>query len=619
MRGIGRTLSRLPAARAFIAGAALLAGVAAPAAQAQAQDKGKLTAHAANETAYAVPRTAPAGSGAEVALPRPLSPSVAAQIRHIFALQSHGSLAAAAQLTSRLRDHLLLGPILADLYLGPYHHSTVSELTAWLARYGDQPDAPAIRHLLRLRAPRGAKLPPKPHLALLAPPRPLAAPAADPPRSDIGFNRSPWLDGQVSRLDWAGNTGAALNAIQAASISHAYGASLRGEVAQTLFTRGNDAAALAVAAAAEQEANGRVGLPGYIAGLAAWRSGHPGRALPFFRRAAKARDAAPGLRSAAAFWAARAALRVHRPAAYVPWMQRAARDSTGFYGLLARHLLGLDDGLAGLKHQTLGLADVDAVDATPQGHRAFALLQVGQAGRADVELRTLWPAARDNPALKRALMLVAAHAGLVDLASQIAMKSAGGQGDTFAVLTLPALHPRGGFRIDPALMYALARLESNFNAGAMSGAGAMGLMQLMPGTANLMARESGIAASGVWGLRDPSTNLALGQHYVAYLAGQPKIDNDLIRILASYNAGPFAAASWRTTAADRKDPLLYMEAIPNQETRRFVRRVLAYSWVYAAQMHLPAHSLDAMAEGRFPRFVPYNGSTSVADAAPILH
>ena len=103
--------------------------------------------------------------------------------------------------------------------------------------------------------------------------------------------------------------------------------------------------------------------------------------------------------------------------------------------------------------------------ATDAGRRAFALLQVGQPERAADELRGLWPAVQDDPALRRALLLVAAGVGLTDCAAQLAAWSEAADPEAGETLqfALPALHPAGGFRVDPALVYALTRVESNFD------------------------------------------------------------------------------------------------------------------------------------------------------------
>ncbi len=64
---------------------------------------------------------------------------------------------------------------------------------------------------------------------------------------------------------------------------------------------------------------------------------------------------------------------------------------------------------------------------------------------------------------------------------------------------------------------------------------------------------------------------------------------DLLRLLASYNAGPGNFARWVSQIRDNDDPLLFIEAIPIDETRAHVPRVLTYTWIYAARLHLPAH------------------------------
>src|SRR5574340_151886 len=160
MRGIGYTLSRLSGTRAMFAGAAFLAGTVAPTAHAQP----------AAQTAMAVPRAAPP-KGAEVALPEPLDPSQAAEVRQIFLLQGQGKIAAAEHATARLSDQTLLGSILAERYLGPYTNTSVAQLEDWLRRFGDQAPAPAIYALLLRKLPRGATAPPPPHVLSLPTPQ----------------------------------------------------------------------------------------------------------------------------------------------------------------------------------------------------------------------------------------------------------------------------------------------------------------------------------------------------------------------------------------------------------------------------------------------------------------
>jgi soluble lytic murein transglycosylase-like protein len=181
---------------------------------------------------------------------------------------------------------------------------------------------------------------------------------------------------------------------------------------------------------------------------------------------------------------------------------------------------------------------------------------------------------------------------------------------------VPRLRPAGGFSVDPALVYALTRLESNFDPAAISPAGARGLMQIMPATAQYITGDLFYAAAR---LHEPSSNLQIGQRYINYLSQLDGLRNDLIRMLASYNSGPGNFLRWGPEIRDNGDPLLFIEAIPVNETRAFVAHALIYSWIYAARMHLPAPSLEELADGEFPRFTPVAGERTMALGAPAFH
>ena len=137
MQGTGRVLSRLSAAWAFIAGAAILAGAAASVVHAR---------DAVEDVAMAVPRVSPLGASG-VALPQPLPPSEAARIRTIFGMQRRADPAAAGE-TARLSDTLLLGHLLADRLTRAGAVAPADQLGAWLVHYPDLPDAPALYSLL---------------------------------------------------------------------------------------------------------------------------------------------------------------------------------------------------------------------------------------------------------------------------------------------------------------------------------------------------------------------------------------------------------------------------------------------------------------------------------------
>jgi soluble lytic murein transglycosylase len=587
---------RSPSATAFrllLLGATLTLGVQAPA-----------VAQRVDQTAMSVPR--PASQGRAAGFPQPLAPSDAARLRHIFDLHARNEMPAAARETERLEDRRLLGHVLADRWLRPGAQPPLPEVVAWLTDYADHPDASAIHAILVRRAPAGMALPAPPREDRLADGAEDVPEEREPPTRRI--NRNPSLDRSVrdkARDDAEG----ALALVERSRASGAYAALLRAEVAQVLFQQGRDEEAFRIASAAARESGGSA-FPGYIAGLAAWALNQPEAALAYFEHAARSEIAAPATRAAAAFWTARAAVRARRPQAYVPWMMQAAQEPRTFYGLVARRALGLPMGFA-WQSEVAGEGEAAAMAETAAGWRALALLQIGQPARAEAELRALWPRVQGNAGVVRAMLLVASQSNMSELASQLATlsQSADGRPRDFARFPLPRLEPMHGFRIDPALLYALARQESNFDPGAVSPAGARGILQIMPATASYVTGDSSLRGANVARLHDPGFSLEVGQRYVHYLARMGQVDGDLIRLLAAYNNGPGNLSRWLPAIRHRADPFLFIESIPVGETRVFVQRVLAYSWIYAARLGLPSPSLDALATGRFPQF---QGAPAVA-------
>lgn len=576
---------------AFLCGAALLAGAPAPAAAQRGPH---------DQTAMSLPRPSPPGARETVdipGLPPVLSPSEASRLRRIFQLQARGELAAAAREAERLEDRRLMGHVLADRWSRPGAAPAAEALKAWLAEYADHPDATAMFERLARLLPRGAALPaPPPAADALSPETSLVPEERDATAQT--FTRNPALDRAVREKAREGKAQAGLALIAGTrGIAPAYRAALKADLAIGLFRAGQDKDAFRIAAEAARAAPGNA-QAAFAAGLAAWGLERYELALPFFEQAARTEGAAPALRSAAAFWTARAAVRARRPALYIPWMTQAAQEPRTFYGLVARRALGLPTRFA-WERELAGEAEAAALAETAGGWRALALLQIGQTARAEAELRQLWGRARDNPALTRAMLVVASQAGMTGLASQLAAASQGADGRPrdFARFPLPPLKPQDGFRVDPALLYALVLQESNFDPKAVSPAGARGLMQLMPATASYVAGEAAAQR-----LHEPGVSLEIGQRYLLHLARHEGVGGNLIRLLAAYNAGPGNLMKWLPAAGHRDDPFLFIEAIPLDETRDFVRRALAYSWIYASRLGLPAPSLDQLAAGGFPTF-----------------
>jgi soluble lytic murein transglycosylase-like protein len=164
---------------------------------------------------------------------------------------------------------------------------------------------------------------------------------------------------------------------------------------------------------------------------------------------------------------------------------------------------------------------------------------------------------------------------------------------------LPPWQPAAGFTVDKALVYGFMRQESAFNPKARSFVGAMGLMQLMPATARLVANRYAPEAAGgnPW---DPSINMSLGQGYINSLLSEA--DDNLVRTVAGYNGGPGNVSRWDNSLNASADPLLYIASIPLNETRDFVQRVLANYWMYQIRLGQPTPSLDQIAAHEWPRY-----------------
>ena len=136
--------------------------------------------------------------------------------------------------------------------------------------------------------------------------------------------------------------------------------------------------------------------------------------------------------------------------------------------------------------------------------------------------------------------------------------------------------------IDPAWAYGILRAESAWMSDAHSGADARGLMQLLPGTAALVAKRNGLPWSGGDSLYDPQVNVQLGTRYLAQMAG--RYDGAPWLASAAYNAGPNKVDQW-VAARGQLAPDLFVASIPYKETREYVARVMAFAVIYDWRLH----------------------------------
>ncbi|PIQ29236.1 hypothetical protein COW36_17380 [bacterium (Candidatus Blackallbacteria) CG17_big_fil_post_rev_8_21_14_2_50_48_46] len=134
------------------------------------------------------------------------------------------------------------------------------------------------------------------------------------------------------------------------------------------------------------------------------------------------------------------------------------------------------------------------------------------------------------------------------------------------------------YALPQALVAGLTWQESMYKADIRSRAGAVGLMQLMPATARETAAKAGLKGFKQTQLTQPEINIQLGSFYLREQLN--RWQGDLIPTIASYNAGPGAVSRWKRSFGELEADL-FIEQIPYDETRRYVKQVLTHSWVYA--------------------------------------
>lgn len=147
------------------------------------------------------------------------------------------------------------------------------------------------------------------------------------------------------------------------------------------------------------------------------------------------------------------------------------------------------------------------------------------------------------------------------------------------------------YPVPKELVLSIARRESEFDPGVISGAGARGYMQLMPGTAKLVSGQLGIEYDLDRLLTDPAYNARLGSRYLAGLAD--RFDGNAVMMAAGYNAGPGRPIGWMERFGDPRkgdiDIIDWIEMIPFDETRNYVMRVTESLPVYRARLGKPPH------------------------------
>jgi peptidoglycan lytic transglycosylase len=320
-------------------------------------------------------------------------------------------------------------------------------------------------------------------------------------------------------------------------------------------------------------------LSGYIA-LRFMKN--PSLAVDHFTRVL-ARSTTPWGKSRAAYWSGRAAEADSKPQLAAKWYAAGAENMPTFYGQLAAHQLGDDAPPHPLPEPKPTPEELTEFDARPLV-QAAALFDAA-SDRAHVKTFLLQQADLAKQPIDFAMIAsFAEQHGRIDVAITVAKRSIDA-GMPLMIHGYPLTALPAGGTAEHALVLAIVRTESAFDVDAVSGAGARGLMQLMPGTAALVAKQQQLPYALERLTSDGVYNMTLGRAYIEKLLDD--FGGSYPLAIAAYNAGPGRVRQWLGDYGDPRGRQIAMidwiEAIPFTETRLYVQRVLESVQIYRGQ------------------------------------
>lgn len=357
------------------------------------------------------------------------------------------------------------------------------------------------------------------------------------------------------------------------------------------------------------------GLPAYgsdfaaaefLAGWLALRhTGQPYEAFEHFEKLFNNAET-PITKARAAYWAGRASEALNSRDVAVQWYQQAARYQTTFYGQQAAQRIGLPLTLLKGEAPAVSGAQRSAFESRSLVQAVRLFHRAGMAGYRAKFLKALAASAATPQDFSMASDF-AVSLGQIDSALKIAKEAERKTGLILIDYAFPTMTQTvGDYGVDQALVHALIRQESQFDTGAVSSSGALGLMQLMPATAKITAKRNDLRHDVSWLTSNPGHNVRLGSLYIGQMLR--KYNGSMPLAIAAYNAGPGRVDQWIAKFGDPRDPKIdmidWMETIPVYETRNYVQRVLEGYAVY--RMKLARYHNVAPRPMRSPLRTAYN-------------
>lgn len=535
-------------------------------------------------------------------LPTILSDADAEIYEQIFKLQSKEKIDAAIRLEKKLTDTLLMNEVLYQRYISKTYRTKGTEVQNWMTKYYNMPGAERMANLAKIKQVqvRSAKLP-----------KTINGKSIETAQSETWTAKkySGDTDKKITQFRKAirtGSTKTARTLLEERSFKKKLTESDYGRLAGRLsflyYTNGEYELAKKwgfIAADAKSE----YGL--WAMGLLYYKESKYKESQKYFSEILKLEQINDARKTEAAFWAGRSAdARDDKKNAKIYW-RIGAEHPMAFYGALSSIMLGYVPYYEFFEQDSTD-EDFEELGNTKYGKKALALLQVNQKARAEEYLKLLITSDASDKIL-HAVNSVATNYGLPRVSMQVAgvVRDRGiMEIDSDIIYSaqypLPDWEPLGGWSIDRALLFAITKQESGFRTNAKSGAGANGVMQLMPGTAKLVARSRKMNMADI-DLSNPEHNMFLGQQHIVDLLAHPNISNNIIKMLASYNAGLGMMTKFEKSF-ETSDPLLYIESFPAYETRGYIKRVMSNLWLYRAKLEQPLTTMQDLADGKWPLY-----------------
>ncbi|MBP3397913.1 MAG: lytic transglycosylase domain-containing protein [Alphaproteobacteria bacterium] len=537
------------------------------------------------------------------ALPQVLTDVDASLYEQIFMLQDKEKINTAIKVQNQIADKLLMNEVLYQRYISDSYRTRGREIVEWMELYYDMPGAVRMQKLAKIKQATVRK--------------PFVPKIMTGPESIETAQSETWTakkysgstEKNINKFKSAirsGSTKVAREILESKSFKKKltesdYGR-LAGRLSYIYYTNGEMELAKKWGFVAS-DANSEYGL--WSMGLLYFKEEKYAEAQKYFSRILDLKQINNARKTEAAFWAGRSAdFNGDRATAKKYW-RVAATHPMAFYGALSATMLGQQPEYEFFENDVTN-EDYQELMESEYGKMALALLQVGRKDRAEEYLKYLVTSKASDRTL-HAVNAIATEFSMPRLSIQSAsvIKDRGIleiDDDIIysAQYPLPDWEPMGGWSIDRALLLAITKQESNFRTSAKSGAGANGVMQLMPSTAKRVARANKLDITQM-DMSNPEHNMFLGQQYIVDLLAHPSVENSIIKMLAAYNAGMGTMVKFEKSFYTY-DPLLYIESFPAYETRSYIKRVMSNLWLYRARLNQPLTSMKELANGNWPLY-----------------